>query len=267
RASGGAMAPSIRIVSHSTGSRVSPSLQRASLSNRIAAAVCRQRNAPNRSRTRYSGRPSIVEAGGSLIVLTTGTGALCQSSGFSSPWSWIARSPHASTTDFTWPLGWSQKTPTGVTNGGSQRTIDATCSGVTNRGVFSTKMKPSASAPACTAIRASSRLVMPQILTRIIVEWVGRDAPPISPPIRAAPDSASPISRPIRAAPDSLGVSNPGSGQGQLADLGADVGRAHQALADQHRVRAGVDHAAHVAGREEPALADDERAGRDLWQQ
>src|SRR5207248_2861367 len=142
--------------------------------------------------------------------------------------------------------------------------------------------------------------VMPQILTRIIGEWGGRGAPPISPPIRAAPDSASRISPPIRGAPDSalppirgapdsasppirgapdsasprirgapdgLAVSNLGSGQGQLADLGADVGRAHQALADQHRVRAGVDHAAHVAGREEPALADDERAGRDLWQQ
>src|SRR5204863_9026285 len=155
-------------------------------------------NAPNRSRTRYSGRPSIVEAGGSLIVLTTGTGAPCQSSGFSSPWSWIARSPHASTTDFTWPLGWSQKTPTGVTNGGSFRTIGATCSGVTKRGVFSTKMKPSASAPASTHIRASFTFVMPQIFTRVI----------------------------------------PTSSQRELAHRGAHVLRLHEAFAHQHRVRA-----------------------------
>src|SRR5580765_5894754 len=76
--------------------------------------------------------------------------------------------------------------PTVVTNGGSARTIGATCAGVTKRGVFSTKMKPSASAPASTAVFASSRLVMPQIFTRVIVEWVGRDAPPIFPPARVA---------------------------------------------------------------------------------
>src|SRR5881628_1160346 len=77
--------------------------------------------------------------------------------------------------------------PTVVTNGGRARTIGATFSGVTKRGVFSTKMKPSASAPASTAVIASSRLVMPQILTRVIDEWGGRDAPPISPPARAYP--------------------------------------------------------------------------------
>ena len=58
-----------------------------------------------RSPILYSGSPSIVVAGGSLIVLITGTGASCQSSGFSSPWSWMARSRHASTTAFTWPTG------------------------------------------------------------------------------------------------------------------------------------------------------------------
>src|SRR5437867_7082719 len=79
--------------------------------------------------------------------------------------------------------------PTVVTNGGRARTIGATFSGVTKRGVFSTKMKPSASAPASTAVIASSRLVMPQILTRVIDEWGGRDAPPISPPARGAPGS------------------------------------------------------------------------------
>src|SRR5207248_1478138 len=167
RASGGCRAPVIRIIRHSTGSRACPSLQRASLSKRMAAAVLCHRNAPSRSRMRYSGRPSIVDAGGSLIVLITGTPASCQSSGLSSPCSWIARRRQASITAFTWPTGWSQKMPTVVVKGGSRRTIDATCSGVTNRGVFSTKMKPSASAPARTARRASSRLVMPQIFTRV----------------------------------------------------------------------------------------------------
>src|SRR5438128_2508238 len=132
-------------------------------------------------------------------------------------------------------------------------------------------MKPSASAPACTAIRASSRLVMPQILTRIIVEWVGRDAPPISPPIRAAPDSACPPSPPSVAGPPAACSPSPSPSRQPPPLLTprppARHPPPHQALADRHRVRAGVDHAAHVAGREEPALADDERAGRDLWQQ
>src|SRR5262244_1527765 len=105
-------------------------------------------------------------------------------------------------TAFTWPVGWSQNTPTGVTNGGSQRTIDATCSGVTKRGVFSTKMKPSASAPASTAVRASSRVVMPQILTLTI--------------------------------------------ESQLADLGGNVVRLHEALAHEDGARPGVDDPSHL---------------------
>src|SRR5204863_77375 len=46
--------------------------------------------------------------------------------------------------------------------------IGAACSGVTNRGVPSTKMKPRASAPASTATLASSRFVIPQTLTLTI---------------------------------------------------------------------------------------------------
>src|SRR2546426_2709375 len=76
--------------------------------------------------------------------------------------------------------------PTGVTNGGRARTIGATCSGVTKRGVFSTKMNPRASAPASTAVNASSRLVMPQILTLVIstslVHGWGETPPPCPPP-------------------------------------------------------------------------------------
>src|SRR5439155_1416846 len=48
------------------------------------------------------------------------------------------------------------------------RTIGATRSGVTKRGVSSTKMNPSASAPASTAVIASSRRVIPQTFTRTI---------------------------------------------------------------------------------------------------
>src|SRR5437870_6587157 len=92
--------------------------------------------------------------------------------------------------------------PTGVTNGGNARTIGATCAGVTKRGVFSTKMKPSASAPASTAVSASSRLVMPQILTRVvIVEWGGRDAPPFPPPVPGGPPFCFQLRRPFRGAP------------------------------------------------------------------
>ena len=103
------------------------------------------------------------------MVLITGSACSASVSGGSSPWNWSARSPHASATALTWPAGWSQKTPTGVTNGGSARTIGATCSGVTKRGVPSTKMKPRASAPASTAVRASASVVIPQIFTRVMI--------------------------------------------------------------------------------------------------
>src|SRR5262249_62226678 len=60
-----------------------------------------------------------------------------------------------------------------------------------NRGVFSTKMKPSASAPASTAIVASRTFVMPQTLTRIMKN-VGGEAPPPFPPRFARGDSKRP---------------------------------------------------------------------------
>src|SRR5207249_4965922 len=197
--------------------------------------------------------------------------------------------------------------PTVVTNGGRARTIGATFSGVTKRGVFSTKMKPSASAPASTAVIASSRLVMPQILTRVIDEWGGRDAPPISPPARGAPGSrvllapwcapggaapgsrvllapwcapggAAPGSRvplapwcaPGRGAPGSRVLLAPCSSrvhQGQLSDLRGNVGRADEALADEDRVGAGDDDLADVGRGEEAALADHDRAERDQRQE
>src|SRR5690242_17219490 len=98
-------------------------------------------------------------------------------------------------------------------------------------------MKPSASAPACTAIRASSRMVIPQILTRVIDEWVGRGAPPTSPPVggaphiappmtppvRGAPDVAPPMAPPVRGAPDVPSVATTSPRQRQLANLCADV--------------------------------------------
>ena len=45
------------------------------------------------------------------------------------------------------------------------------------------------------------------------------------------------------------------------------VSGAHEPLTDQHRVGARLDHAPHVGGREEAALADHHRAGRDARQQ
>src|SRR2546426_7198700 len=65
------------------------------------------------------------------------------------------------------------------------------CSGVTKRGVFSTKMKPSASAPASTAVIASRRFVMPQTLTRIMNNGGGETPPPF-PPRLARSDSERP---------------------------------------------------------------------------
>src|SRR5438046_630076 len=65
------------------------------------------------------------------------------------------------------------------------------CSGVTKRGVFSTKMKPSASAPASTAGIASRRFVMPQSLTPTRSKWEG-DTPPPFPPRLARSGSERP---------------------------------------------------------------------------
>src|SRR6267143_6676584 len=160
--------------------------------------------------------------------------------------------------------------PTGVTNGGSARTIGATCSGVTKRGVFSTKMKPSASTPASTAVSASSRLVMPQILTRVIAAWVGRDAPPTSPPIRVATAYCirpAPRGAPAGAAHGRWVLLAPRGAsrvqQRQLAELGGNVGGAHEAFADEDCVSAGGDDPSNVGGGEEAALADHDRPRRD----
>src|SRR6267378_3348939 len=60
--------------------------------------------------------------------------------------------------------------------------IGAACSGVTNRGVPSTKMKPRASAPASTATLASSRFVIPQTLTLTIE----RELPELRPDVDGA---------------------------------------------------------------------------------
>src|SRR5262249_27907526 len=61
-----------RVIRHSIGRRVSPSLHRALVSRSTAAATSWYRTARTRSLTLNSGRPSIVVAGGSLIVLITG---------------------------------------------------------------------------------------------------------------------------------------------------------------------------------------------------
>src|SRR5207245_7001081 len=79
----------------------------------------------------------------------------------------------------------------GGLKGGWLRTMGAPCSGVTKRGVPSTQMKPSASAPASTAVMASWTFVMPQILTRIMNNGGGETPPPF-PPRLAPGDSERP---------------------------------------------------------------------------
>src|SRR5712691_9880665 len=145
--------------------------------------------------------------------------------------------------------------PTGVTNGGRARTIGATCSGVTKRGVFSTKMNPRASAPASTAVNASSRLVMPQILTLIVNAWVGRHAPPMSPPARDARGRPAASSAHLLLA------------QRELPDLRGDVAGSDESFTDQHGVSAGSDDPTYVGASEEAAFADDDGTGRDRRQE
>src|SRR5712692_3261509 len=160
--------------------------------------------------------------------------------------------------------------PTGVTNGGRARTIGATCSGVTKRGVFSTKMNPRASAPASTAVNASSRLVMPQILTLIVNAWVGRDAPPMSPPARdARGQPAVPVSPPAREARGRPAASSAHLrlGQRELPDLRGDVAGSDESFTDQHGVSAGSDDPTYVGASEEAAFADDDGTGRDRRQE
>src|SRR5712691_3368315 len=160
--------------------------------------------------------------------------------------------------------------PTGVTNGGRARTIGATCSGVTKRGVFSTKMNPRASAPASTAVNASSRLVMPQILTLIVNAWVGRDAPPMSPPARDARGRpAVPMSPPARDARGRPAASSAHLllAQRELPDLRGDVAGSVESFTDQHGVSAGSDDPTYVGASEEAAFADDDGTGRDRRQE
>src|SRR3954451_7463669 len=63
----------------------------------------------------------------------------------------------------------SRKTPTVRISGGSRRVMLKTCCAAIWRG-DGAKMKPTASAPMATANRASSSLVMPQILTNMVAQ-------------------------------------------------------------------------------------------------
>src|SRR5207302_1219394 len=141
-------------------------------------------------------------------------------------------------------------------------------------------MKPSASAPASTAVIASRRFVMPQTLTRIMNNGGGETPPPF-PPRPARGDSArphpprlarahvlvpppprppAPASRPPRPSPRRLDRS-------QLADLCRDVGRRDERLAHQHGVGSGHSHTLHLVAGKEPALADDDVARGNPGQQ
>src|SRR3972149_6666946 len=100
--------------------------------------------------------------------------------------------------------------------------IAAAWAGVTWRGVPSTKMNPRASAPASQQSRASSALVIPQILIRIIS----------------------------------------GVPQRELADLGGTGPRSHEPLAHQDRVRARRHDPLDILAREDAALAHGDMTGR-----
>src|SRR3954463_14709275 len=90
----------------------------------------------------------------------------CAWSGVSRPCSWAPRRPDALTTSTTRSGSSFRNTPTVRTSGGRRRTMSRTCAGLTWRG-DGAKMKPTASAPMATANRASSSVVVPQILTNI----------------------------------------------------------------------------------------------------
>src|SRR5437763_8791926 len=97
---------------------------------------------------------------------TTGTRSRTKwaCSGVSLPWSCAALSPAPLTTCTTRSGSSLRKTPTVRISGGSRRTMSRTIVGLIWRG-DGAKMKPTASAPMATASRASSSLVVPQILT------------------------------------------------------------------------------------------------------
>src|SRR5579859_1133933 len=88
--------------------------------------------------------------------------------GVSWPWSWTAVRPASSTICQTRSKSSSTKTPTFSTAAGSRAMMARASAGAMRRGL-SAKTKPSASAPAVTATSASSRFVVPQIFTHVIV--------------------------------------------------------------------------------------------------
>ena len=147
------------------GSRGSPALQRAALSSRMADTTFRNISEASMSRIVYSGSPSIVVDRRQLDRLDDGQIVARQILGLlvavelerPEP----ARLGHG--LDVAGADG-PRRRPRASRTAAAARMIGATCSGVTKRGVFSTKMKPRASAPASTATFASSGLVMPQIL-------------------------------------------------------------------------------------------------------
>ena len=122
-------------------------------------------------------------------------------------------------------------TATSVTKAGTRSAISASRASGTRRGDRSAKMTPTASAPASTAITASSTLVQPQILTRVRVTSVAS----------------------LRGDGGAL----------ERADRFAFVVGAHQRLADEHAARAAGDEPPHVLLRFHAALADHDGVARD----
>src|SRR5579864_4720177 len=88
------------------------------------------------------------------------------------PYACTAVSFAASTISQTSSTSCSTKTPTFSTSSGNAFTIGPAVSTYILRGLFAWNTNPTASAPASTATSASSRFVIPQILTQVIRMWL-----------------------------------------------------------------------------------------------
>jgi hypothetical protein len=97
----------------------------------------------------------------------TGAGAAAQRSGDSAPWNCTAVRLSRATASLTTCSGASTNTPTRATNGGTAAQIASASASVTCRSE-SLRITPSASAPARTAAAASTGVVIPHTLTRVL---------------------------------------------------------------------------------------------------
>jgi hypothetical protein len=153
----GAQAGSARKASHAKAAPVPPAMPRTNVSSRNAIATPRYG-----ANAAVGSNPSVTR-----MALMTGAGAASQACGDSSPWNCTAERRSSAVAALTKSGSASTNTPTRATNGGTSRSASAASSSETCRGP-SVSTTPSASAPALTAAAASSALVIPHILMRVL---------------------------------------------------------------------------------------------------